>query len=262
MEFQPDYLYNTTEFDLNFQHIFLREFQPDPITSGLSEITLYTAASIRSTGPGLAFTDDNTKSTVIESNGDLTPIAKGDQHNVLAVGDLTFMVPPQNSLLDNNRLISNIANYLTESERTFTLNDFPYFLHDRVDILLGQASLIEAGIAVKRDLTILQVISEIQGTEDLTRDTVFLGLYEDAIQVQQYLQAAGIEVNESLNTPFTPELELDQTAIMVLSQNQDRDLLIVLADSPETLQDAIERLGSGNFRDDLVGEFVGVLKRS
>ena len=85
LEFQPDYLYNTTEFDLNFQHIFLREFQPDPITSGLNEITLYTAGSIRSTGPGLVFTDGNTKSNVVQSSGDLTPIVRGDRRNVLAI---------------------------------------------------------------------------------------------------------------------------------------------------------------------------------
>ncbi|HZA24522.1 MAG TPA: hypothetical protein VFA32_18310, partial [Dehalococcoidia bacterium] len=40
LEFQPDYLYNAVEYDLNFQHIFVRNFQPDMLTQGLDEITL------------------------------------------------------------------------------------------------------------------------------------------------------------------------------------------------------------------------------
>ena len=62
LDFQPDYLYNTVDYDLNFRNIFVREFQPDRLTSGLDSITLYMAGSIRSPGPGLAFIDSTTPS--------------------------------------------------------------------------------------------------------------------------------------------------------------------------------------------------------
>ena len=34
LEFRPDYLYNTVEYDQNFRHIFVRDFQPDALTNG------------------------------------------------------------------------------------------------------------------------------------------------------------------------------------------------------------------------------------
>ena len=264
LDFQPDYLYNVMEYDLNFRHILVREFQPHELTAGLDAITLYTAGSIRSSGPGLAFTDANTRSSAVETTEGLYPIAWGDSRNVLAIADFTFMVPPQNSLLDNDKLVSNIADYLTSSEREYDLADFPHFyeagLENSIDILLGQPSLWNIGIEVRNGLAAYRLSSRIHGVEDLSRDTVFLGLYEDALQMDQYLQAAGVRVDDTLGTPFAPDLGLEGTALTVLDQDQDRRVLIVLADTPETLTGAVARLLAGEFRDDLVSDFVGVRK--
>ena len=184
LDFQPDYLYNVIEYDLNFQNILVREFQPDELTTGLDAITLYTAGSVRSSGPGLAFTDANTRSSLVETAEDLYPIAWGNSRNVLAIADFTFMVPPHNSLLDNDKLVSNIADYFTVSEREFDLADFPHFyeggLENSIDILLGRPSLWGIGTQVKNGLAAHQMSSQIRGAEDVSRDTVFLGLYEDA----------------------------------------------------------------------------------
>ena len=151
LEFQPDYLYNLVEHDLNFRHIFVREFQPDELTAGLDAITLYTSGSIRSTGAGLAFADSNTVSSVVESSDGLTPFALGNSRRVLAIADFTFMVPPHNSLLDNDRLVSNIADYITDSERVYELSDFPHFFESGpeagVDILLGRSKPMGYGHA-------------------------------------------------------------------------------------------------------------------
>ena len=264
LDFQPDYLYNLEEYDLNFQNIFVREFQPDELTTGLDAITLYTAGSIRSSGPGLAFTGASTRSSLAETTEGLYPIAYGDSRNVLAIADFTFLVPPHNSLLDNDKLVSNIADYLTSSEREFDLADFPYFYEDgpenSIDILLGEPSLWGIGVDMKNGLSAHGFSSQIRGVEDVSRDTVFLGLYEDALQMSQYLQAAGIRIDDTLGTPFAPDLDLKGTAITVLDQSQDRHVLIVLADMPETLFRAVASLLAGQFRGDLVSDFVGVRK--
>ena len=128
VEFQPDYLYNTVEYDLNFRNIFVRDFQPDPLTNGLDAIAMYIAGSVRSSGNGLVFTDANTRSSLAEADQRFQPIAWGDSRNVLAIADFTFMVPPYNSLLDNDRLLSNLADYLTDSQREFDLDRFPALL--------------------------------------------------------------------------------------------------------------------------------------
>ena len=252
------------EYDLNFQNIFIGEFQPDELTVGLDTITLYTAGSVRSSGPGLAFTGANTKSSLVETNDGLYPIALGNSRNVLSIADFTFMVPPHNSLLDNDQLVSNIADFLTTSEREFDLADFPHFfeagLDKGADILLGQPSLWSTGTALRNGLSAQGLSSRIRGVEDVSRDTVFLGLYEDAAQVTQYLQAAGVRVDDTLGAPFASDLDLEGTAITVLDRNQDRYVMVVLADNPETLTGAVSRLIAGEFREDLVSDFLGVRK--
>ena len=262
LEFRPDYLYNQEEYDLNFQNIIVKEFQPEELTLGLDAITLYTAGAIRSSAPGLAIAGAGTRSSVLESAERLYPIAGGDSRNVLAIADFTFLVPPQNSLLDNNRLISNIADYLTSSEREYDLADFPHFYEadaaESVDILLGRPSLWDIGTAMKNALSSYRISSQIQGVEDLSRDTLFLGLYEDAISVSQYLQAAGVRIDDALSTPFAEALDPVGTSVTVLDRNQDRHVLIVLAHSPEALYGAVANLLAGEFRGDLVTDLVGV----
>ena len=262
LEFRPDYLYNTVEYDQNFRHVFVRDFQPDPLTNGLDAIALYIAGSVRSSGNGVAFTDANTASSLAEADQQFHPIAWGDRRNVLAIGDFTFMVPPYNSLLDNDRLLSNLADYLTDSQREFDLADFPYFLEgdpeDSVDVLIGQASLWDIGIQMRNGLDTYGLSSRLNGEEDVSRDTVFLGLYEDAPGVSQYLQAAGIRVDDVVSTPFGPDLDRDGTAIILLHRDGDRHVLVVLAPGYDMLADAAGALLSGEFRENLVSDFVGI----
>ena len=262
VEFQPDYLYNTVEYDLNFRNIFVRDFQPDPLTNGLDAIAMYVAGSVRSSGSGLAFTDANTKSSLAEADQRLQPIAWGDSRNVLAIGDFTFMVPPYNALLDNDRLLSNLADYLTESQRQFDLTDFPYFFEGgpdgTVDILLGQPSLWDIGVRMRNGLDAGGLASGISGVADASRDTVFLGLYDNAPGVSQYLQAAGIRIDDDLSAPFAPDIRRQGTAITLLHREQGRHVLVVMANTPDDLAEAVSALFNGDFRQDLVSDLVGM----
>ena len=160
--------------------------------------------------------------------------------------------------------MSNIADYLTDSEREFLLSDFPYFFGSGpdkgVDILIGQSDLLNVGQQLKGSLSAYGLTSQISPVEDVSRDSVFLGLYEDAPQVGQYLQTAGVRVDDTLGTSFVQELELKDTVAILLDQSQGRDMLVLLADTPETLADAVRRLTSGEFRGDLLSDFVGVHK--
>ena len=264
VDFQPDYLYNTVDNDANYKRIFVRDFQPDRLTAGVESITLELVGSVQSPGGGLAFTGPGTKSSLRDAAETLTPMVWGNNRNVLALADFTFMVGGNDSLLDNGRLLSNIADFLTDSERQFMLSDFPYFYGDSrddgIDILLGQAALLNTGLLLKSGLEGRQVASEISALDDPSRDSVFVGLFADAAKVNQYLQVAGVRVDDTLGTPFAPDMELAGTALMVLDQGQDRDMLVILADTPATLNNAVERLLSGQFRVDLVTDSVAVRK--
>ena len=264
VEFRPDYLYNTVEYDLNFRHIFVRDFQPAPLTSGLDTIVLYVAGSIQSSGPGIGVSDTNTKSSLGEAAESFYSIALGSTSNVLAVADFTFVVPPYNSLLSNQQLLSNVADYLTDSQREFDLADFPHFyessLDNSIDIVLGQPSIWNIGLEMRTGLSDYGLSSRISGEEDLSRNTVFLGLYEDSRAVSQYLQAAGISAGDVLSLPFAPELDREDTSIALLHRDRDRYVLVVLADKPAVLSEALGSLFSGAFRNQLVNDYLGLSK--
>ncbi len=262
VQFRPDYLFNQVENDQNYQNIFIRDFRPDELTAGLDTIVLFTAGSITSSGPGLAVVDARTESAVAENNGDLYVMARAADRNVLAISDFTFMIPPNDSTLDNDRLLSNIIDFATTSDRVFNLADFPHFYQtgpdDGVQILLGRPDLLGSGTKLKSGLEDYGISADIQGTEDVSRDTVFLGLHEDALQMRQYLQAAGVRVDDAVSMPFGLELDPDGTAVTVLDREGGRHVLILLGDTPATLNRAVTSLLSGGFRSNLVSEVTGV----
>jgi len=110
--FEPDYLYNMKENEINYRNIFVSEFGENKVTEELDKIVLYTAGSISSADSGIAFVDENTFSSVVETRKKLSPIALAQESKILAIYDLTFMIEPYNGILDNNQLISNIADWL------------------------------------------------------------------------------------------------------------------------------------------------------
>ena len=258
IQFQAGYLYNVVEHDLNFLNIFVRDFRPDPVTEGLNTIALYRAGSIRATGPPLAFSDTNTFSSMVERLEPLTPMVKSADGRVLAISDLTFLQPPQNTTLDNDRLFENIADFLTTGERRFELGEFPHFFKDDVDILLGRADLLDTGTRLRSVLAGAQIESEFQSVEDLTKDTVFLGLYQDSLSVAQYLDVAGVQVDGALRTPFTADITAEGTGILLLHKSNRRHVLVVLGDRLESLRSVVGRLGSGAFTSGLVSDSLGV----
>jgi len=110
--FELDYLYNMKENEANYRNIFIAEFKENEVTKKLEKIALYTAGSISSADSGIAFVDENTFSSLIETRQKLSPIAQAQESKVLAIYDLTFMTEPYNGILDNNQLIANIADWL------------------------------------------------------------------------------------------------------------------------------------------------------
>jgi len=112
--FESDYLYNMIENDANYRNILIYRFGENSITERVDKIALYTAGSI-SSDDGIAFGDENTYSSQIETRKNLSPLALAEQSKVLAIYDLTFITEPYNGIFDNNQLITNIADWLASS---------------------------------------------------------------------------------------------------------------------------------------------------
>lgn len=107
--FWNDYLYNLKENDGNFKYIYLTEFKENNITRGLNRIAFYTSSSVF--GNGIIFADNNTYSSSTGEKGRYSVAVMNNDSQVLAIGDVTFLSEPYN-VLDNNRLIYNIADFL------------------------------------------------------------------------------------------------------------------------------------------------------
>ncbi len=110
--FEPDYLYNLKDYEANYRNIFVTKFTDNAVTKGLKKIVLYTTGSISSPDLGIAFSDENTFSSLFPYRKSLSPIALAKEGKVLAIYDLTFFAEPWNTVVDNNQLISNIADWL------------------------------------------------------------------------------------------------------------------------------------------------------
>ena len=258
---QPGYLYDSQDYDLNFQNIKVSDFREDPITRGLGSIAFYMTGGLESTGPALALTGPTTRSSMIERTQNPTPyspLVRGSKDGVVAVGDLTFMVPPRSTILDNDTLISNLVDFLTTGEREFELADYPHFFQEGVDVLLGRSSLLDTAAQLRENLSDFGIGSSIKTVEDVTKDTVYLGLYEDSSDVAQYLEVAGVHVDETLRIPSAPDIERERTGMILLHTGKERHVLVVLADSQRTLNGTVDLLTSGFFREGLLGDFVGV----
>ena len=113
--FWNDYLYNLKENDGNFRYIYLKEFSENNITRGLNKIVFYTSSSVF--GSGIIFTDNNTYSSTKGEKRRYSVAALTENSRILAIGDVTFLSEPYN-VMDNNRLIYNIADFLAPSEAT------------------------------------------------------------------------------------------------------------------------------------------------
>lgn len=200
--FNNDYLYNTVENEGNFRNIILKQtgFADMALASDLEQIVFYGSHSLQvgPTGSVLLAADDNTWSSATDRPGALALGATSHQGQVLALGDIHFLLEPYYTVFDNSRFIAHIADFLTGSaDRHFVVSDFPYFFDGPVNLVYTGApdlgpdafdeiiALQEAFRHVGQDLTLA-------ATPDPDEDTLYLGLYNQSEEVAELLASADI----------------------------------------------------------------------
>lgn len=128
--FERDYMYNLVENDGNHKYVIFKDFESNEITKNLTRVAFYTACSLASPGNEMIFSDDNTHSSQRFSKR-ISPAALLKEKRVFALCDFTFMTSPYNEAFDNNRLISNIADYITSPKSA------PYVPTNKTNSTLG-----------------------------------------------------------------------------------------------------------------------------
>ena len=260
LTFEDDYLYNVVEHEGNYQNILLRDFAAVSLTRGLSQVAFYATHSIHSPAGGIIRADARTRSSTDELGRDLAVAALGGEGQALALGDLTFMTSPYAGVLDNGRLLSNIADFLAGAERRYEMADFPYFFGDEVALVpAGLHQVTTAQVLAGGNLQ--QVLRSVgkrlvfRSEADPARDTFFIGLFEGADAVQKYLDAAGVSVaveesgegavSATLTISGTGEVDSTGMALLYRQQEGSRQVLVLLADTADDLGLALEALSAG-----------------
>ena len=112
------YLYNQEEHYGFYRNIYIKTFGESFITQNVSSLVFFTAAHIYSSNEGVAWTTDDTYSSVAERTGNYTVIAVVEgEGTVVAFGDLSFLREPNCYVADNYQLILNIVSAVVDSSQ-------------------------------------------------------------------------------------------------------------------------------------------------
>ena len=197
--FQDDFLYNMVHNAGTFHDIRLIDFADLPLTKGLEEVVFFAAHSISTSGKPVIKADAETRSSLTERQGGLVVAALSADDRVLGVSDWTFLTEPYSSQASNDRLVSNIADFLVTGGREYSLADFPYFFGDHVDLRYAGKEAI--GGEVLTQAGVLQDAFEAVGKKLIPRksnvaesDVLFIGLYDGLDYVQDYLATRQISI--------------------------------------------------------------------
>ncbi|MCC6606045.1 MAG: hypothetical protein IT327_22750 [Anaerolineae bacterium] len=203
--FNGDYLYNTIENEGNFRNIIVNEagFTTSPLTADLASVVLYGSHSLQvgSRAAVLLAGDDNTWSSATDRPGGLSLAATAVNGNVLAIGDIQFLMEPYYTVEDNAQFIAQIADFLASPiERDYSVVDFPYFFAPEVDLVYTGGPQLGPN-AFDEIITLQASLREAEKTLSLTTleaqsgDVIYLGLYNQASDVAELLADAGISLS-------------------------------------------------------------------
>lgn len=281
--FYDDYVYNLKQNEGNYRNIRLAvSASEQPLMQGLKEVVFFAAHSLRSPGIVLFQGDENTLSPLRTGEVNLTVGTLAEEGNVLALGDLTFMTPGYHTIADNDRLLSNIADWLGSAARDWDLQEFPYIYSGTVQLVNLMSDKLDPRLVVQfgelRDVLIQAGLDlKLQTAAGGEQDVLYLATFDVAESIHEYLTAAGItlSLSDSASEEGTEEalegeagegsvgedeptdqagttgtitfedlgtMEISGTTVYLMSQGEDRMVVIVLAEDEERVLEGLGRL--------------------
>ena len=257
--YEEDFLFNVKEHDANYRNVVFRDFAEHALTQGLTEIVLYTSGSITGAADALVWGDNDTRSSTREAASVLAPMALAMDGQVVALADASFIEAPYDKVLDNDRLLANLADFLTSGTRTFSLEDFPGFLAADVVVTATSPAAIDAATGLAGSLSSGDHRVPLQSLDRPTVDTVFVGLYDDQDVVAHHLQSAGVVFGEGrISSPTAPSLSQRRSGIVVFDSRGGRNVVVVLGSSEFELSSLVGQLLNGRYRGGLVSPNLGL----
>jgi hypothetical protein len=270
-----DYLYNLVENEANYRNVRLSVGDAEhPLSEGLETVTLFAAHSVQSDGPAILVGDENTHSELRTGETELAGAVTAVGGNVLALGDLTMLTAPYHTVSDNDRFLSNVADWLVSAERVWHLRDFPFLFQRPVDLVQISGEFVDPRLVAVSStlddvLSLADLSLSMREKADPDRDALFVGTFDDVELVQDYLEDAGVVITiveeEEAGTPTpTPAAEeeeerntiavegfgtviMEGTSLFLVDQSEGRVVVIALAEDGDSVIQALDRLSFVDF---------------
>ncbi len=272
IQFYDDYLYDQAENAGNYRIVRYSSFAAGtPLTSGLETLVLPAASSVQAQALRLVVGGENTRSNRRSTTTTLSPAVLAGDGRILALGDVTFLAPPFNTLEDNDHFLSNIADWLAQDERQRELRDFPLLFKGPVNLVqLLDDALDPFLIASSSPLFDLFKQNEVElaiaSPDDAGGETIYVGTYAGLEAVQPILDAAGVSVNLPAEDPGAEDdasaeaetgilqveglgqILADGTGLFVTRREADGLKLVVLAADQDGALEMMSRLVFADFQ--------------
>jgi hypothetical protein len=271
--YYDDYLYNLEANEGNFRNVRFDTFDKEnSLTKGLKTVVFFGCHSLQSEGNSIVTGDGDTLSSVRTGGTAMTAATMTTEDRVLALGDITFLTPPYNTVEDNDRFVSNIADWLAVDERLRdNLDDFPYFFGETVDVIPLSNGLLDpqmvAGAADWQEHFAQAGLNLSLRTRPRSGyDRLYVGTFYSVEQIADHLIDADITVSiaedEESSTSHSGDGErdkIDQDHITIkgvggipiegtslyLLDLETPVTLIVLAEDTDAAVQSVERLSTG-----------------
>lgn len=289
--FEIDYIYSITHNEGNYRNVFAVPAEENELTRDIENIVFYGAHPLSGVLVPLIKGDETTLASGTDQSGDLVMAASSIDGNVLALGDMGFMVTPYHQVADNHRLVLNIAEFLAKESRPRTIADFPNLFTRPVVILETEDLLMDKNLLT--ELSSLQSAYESQGLETTIssrpeegKDLLILGTYPSTSTLSNYLLSSGFEMKSPLLTdlisvptpsttgnasitPTPPPVRIEYNNnnyqfpgigtipshgfnFILYNQGEKRNTLILLAESRKNIIDLIKFINKGSLKGCMV----------
>lgn len=278
--FEDDYLYNLVENEGNFRNVIFRSPADGPLGTGVSQVVLYSAHSLRAAQGALLQADASTLSSLTDRAEAQPAAVTAAAGRVLALGDFTFLTPPYSQVADNPRFIENLNAFLASGLRPRTLADLPYLFSKPVTLVYPgstawQNEQLSMASTLKNMMDVLPNHPQIllNTGETITGDRIVLGTLPPREELLAYLKPFGLKFEQGTSA-FTfptaeatpqPDLPLPEIApaggvvtieglgkfglpglgLVLFETGEAGSTLILLADTDANLISLISQLSSG-----------------
>jgi hypothetical protein len=213
ISFSDDYLYDMLDNEGNYRNVKLSSFDTHPLMKDVHQLVIYGGHSVKSSGKSLACSNESTFSSGTDHAGKFSPFAlvNSGLGSVLAIGDLSILTSQYVQSADNQVFVSNLADFLTESNRQRNLADFPKIFSGNV--------ILEPVQKIKVDGQMLTTISKLEkalGTpsggltisriDDPSVNRILLTTFISSDETKGILEKLKINLSPKPEIEDTPEL--------------------------------------------------------